>query len=323
MLQFLQRPDTDPYFNLAAEEYIFSTAVSDIFMTWRNDPSVIIGKHQNALKEINSTFIEKYKLPVIRRITGGGTVYHDPGNINFSFIFNGRKENLIDFRDFTMPVILFLKELGLNASFEGKNNITVNGLKVSGNSAHLHKYKILYHGTLLFDTDLEMLEKAIAGNEKLYTDKSVRSVRSKIINIKQLLNIPLDEFINQFSAFIFNYYGGKTDIDLKEEDRKAILKLVKEKYRSYAWNYGYSPEYEFRNKWSYLEDEYTARLIVKEGKIEFAEITGPEYLRSIFGKLSDHLKGTRHERGLVANKLISLSSEIDPSLLNQIADHLF
>ena len=133
MIRFIKRPETDPYYNVAAEEYILKSARQDTFMIWRNSASVIIGKHQNASKEINHSFITKYQIPVIRRISGGGTVYHDPGNINFSFIFTGRKENLIDFREFTKPVVLFLQSLGLKAVFEGKNNITVKGWKVSGN----------------------------------------------------------------------------------------------------------------------------------------------------------------------------------------------
>ncbi|MCU0371125.1 MAG: lipoate--protein ligase family protein, partial [Bacteroidales bacterium] len=208
MLRCIQRPETDPYYNIAAEEYLLKNATVDTFMTWRNEPSVIIGKHQNTYREINHTFVDSHHLPVIRRITGGGTVYHDPGNISYSFIFLDRKENLIDFREFTKPITLFLQNLGLPASFEGKNNITINGFKVSGNSAHLYKNKVLYHGTLLFKSDLDMLVQAISGRERAYKDKSVRSVRAKVTNISDLLHedLPVERFETRFREFIFNYF---------------------------------------------------------------------------------------------------------------------
>jgi lipoate-protein ligase A len=184
MLRCIQRTETDPYYNIAAEEYLLKTATTDTFMIWRNEPSVVVGKHQNALREINHDYIQSLNLPVIRRISGGGTVYHDPGNINFSFIYTGRKDNLVDFRHFTEPVIRFLQNSGLNAGFEGKNNIMVNGLKVSGNSAHIFRQKVLHHGTLLFNTDLDKLEKAISGGEKRFTDKAVRSVHAEVTNFR-------------------------------------------------------------------------------------------------------------------------------------------
>jgi len=325
MLRFIQRTETDPYYNLAAEEYLLKTAVTDTFMIWRNEPAVIVGKHQNALKEINLSFVEEYKLPVIRRITGGGTVYHDPGNLNFSFIFTQRKENLVDFKEFTKPVISFLQSLGLNAAFEGKNNITVDGLKVSGNSAHLFKNKVLYHGTLLFDASLEMLEQAIAGQENLFHDKAVRSVRARVVNISDKLDekISCFEFSNHFKDFIFNYFDHVFEEKIKEEEDRAIRGLAEEKYRSHQWNFGYSPEYEFNNKWIYKKDEYSVKLVVKEGKIIRADLTGPEEYSTLLEKVAELLAGTDHERNSVRESLTIISDEDDMPFLNQILNHLF
>ncbi|HOX77994.1 MAG TPA: lipoate--protein ligase [Bacteroidales bacterium] len=301
MLRFIQRQETDPYYNLAAEEHIFQSAAEDTFMTWRNNPAVIIGKHQNALKEINTDFVEKYQIPVIRRITGGGTVYHDPGNINFSFIFTQRRENLIDFREFTRPIILFLHSLGLDAAFEGKNNITVDGWKVSGNSAHLYKNKILYHGTLLFDTDHERLEKTIRGNERLFKDKSVGSIRSKTINIKEITKneISMDQFISQFQKFIFNYFEGYSLHILNEEDRSSIKKLVDTKYKSYEWNFGYSPDYVFNNRFYFKDEEYAVSIQVKKGKIELADIKGPATNIITLNQLETLLSGLYHQKSSI------------------------
>lgn len=327
MLRFIQRPETDPYYNLAAEEYILKSAQADSFMTWTNEPSVIVGKHQNALKEIDPIFVEQNYLPLIRRITGGGTVYHDPGNINFSFIFINRKDNLIDFKEFTRPIILFLQNLGLKAHFEGKNNITVNGLKVSGNSAHLHKNKVLYHGTLLFDSNLDILEKAIKGNENHFQDKAVRSIRSKVINIKHILqkDLSIQEFIDLFREYIFKYYGGYYEENLNENDRSEILKLVENKYKTYEWNYGYSPDYVFINKWMFENEEYSVNLIVKDGIIDKARITGPEPASVFLDNLSFLLPGILHDKSAIQQKISTLTtpSDKDYKLMNQMLNKLF
>lgn len=324
MLHFIQRPETDPYYNLAAEEYIFEKAVADTFMTWQNEPSVIIGKHQNALKEINSSFLEENNIPVIRRISGGGTVYHDSGNINFSFIFTGRKDNLIDFMQFTRPIILFLKSLGLDARFEGKNNITVNGLKVSGNSAHLHKNKVLYHGTLLFDTDLGLLEKAIAGNESLFHDKAVSSARAKIINIKEILkdNLTTDAFISQFRNFIYSYFGGITEDLLNQQDNLAIKKLAVEKYMTFQWNFGYSPDYDYYKEFVLEEKEFSVSIKVREGIITLVEFSGLSDMNR--EQISHLLVGNYHDKKVITNlfKNIQLDDK-DYIFIQRIIEQLF
>jgi lipoate---protein ligase len=327
MLRSIQRPETDPYYNLAAEEYLLKTATTDTFMTWRNEPSVIIGKHQNALKEINYKFIEEHNLPVIRRISGGGTVYHDPGNLNFSFVFTERKENLIDFVEFTRPIILFLHSLGLNASYTGKNNISIDGLKVSGNSAHLYKSKVLYHGTLLFNTDLEILEKATSGRNELFNDKAVNSVRAKVSNIIDLLEdeISIHQFTRLFNEFIMHNFHDYFEDKLNDEEVKTIRQLAKKKYRSFEWNYGYSPDYEFNERWVYNEDEYSARLHVKGGIIQQVDITGPATASELLDQFSKLIKNNIHDR----KRLIEISRPLfsgkknDTEILNQIADHLF
>jgi lipoate-protein ligase A len=296
-------------------------------MIWRNEPSVIIGKHQNTNREINHSFAESRDLPVIRRITGGGTVYQDMGNINFSFIYIDRIENMVDFRHFTKPVIHFLQGLGLNAAFEGKSNICADGLKVSGNSAHILKNKVLHHGTLLFNTDLDALEKAVDGREECYKDKSVRSVRSKVTNISNLLSLKIseEEFINLFQKFIFNYFSGSFMNELNPIEKKSISKLVEEKYKNINWNYGYSPEYMFVEEWKTLEGDFSVSLNVKNGLIINAEITGPENNSSFLKTVKDELTGRFHERKSISERLkkINFASENEVCLMNEIILHLF
>jgi lipoate-protein ligase A len=327
MLRSIQRKETDPYFNLAAEEYLLRNAAENTFMTWCNGPSVVVGKHQNTFREINHSFVEANKMPVIRRITGGGTVYHDPGNLNFSFIYTDRKENLVDFREFTRPVILFLQSLGLDASFEGKNNITVSSLKVSGNSAHIFKNKVLHHGTLLFNTDLEMLARAIDSHEHLYEDKAVKSIRAKVSNIKDLLkkDISIEDFTGLFHAFILNYFKDYYADYLHPEEIDAIRKLADDKYKAYKWNYGYSPGFEYNATWKTAEDQFSIKLFVNEGIINTVEIKGPERDHGLLQNIQDAIAGGLYERKLILEKLkkLTFADENHKEIVNQIVDHLF
>jgi lipoate-protein ligase A len=327
MLRYIQRTETDPYYNLAAEEYLLKSATVDTFMTWRNEPSVIVGKHQNTLKEINPSFIETNKLPVIRRITGGGAVYHDPGNINFSFIYTGRKENLVDFIEFTQPVILFLQNLGLNATFQGKNNIFVDGFKVSGNSAHIFKNKVLHHGTLLFNTDLNRLEQAIAGREDLFQDKAVKSVRANVANISALLaeKISVDNFIVLFRDFILKNNKGAYNDYLDFKEKEAIRVLAEEKYMTYQWNFGYSPEYNYHTEWEMQDRKWMISLVVKEGIIVKAEFDCPTEYLSFLKNITNNITGAFHEKKSLSERLkkLTFADEIKKEILNQIMDHLF
>ncbi len=327
MLRCIQRPETDPYYNLAAEEYLLKSATTDSFMIWRNEPSVIIGKHQNASREINHSFIKSEKLPVIRRISGGGTVYHDPGNINYSFIYTDRKENLVDFRHFTKPVIQFLQELGLDAVFEGKNNICADGFKISGNSAHILKNKVLHHGTLLYNTNINAMEMAVAGHEEYYEDKSARSVRSKVANISDFLTTKIseEEFIGHFQQFIFKYFPGSYTDELNSIEKKSILKLAEEKYRSIEWNYGHSPEYKFVDRWRTAEGYVSVLLNVKNGRIIKAELSGPGKYSSFLTTIEDLLTGGFHEEKSISGRLkkINFASGDEILLMNEIVIHLF
>jgi lipoate---protein ligase len=327
MLRCIQRSETDPYYNLAAEEYLLKTALADTFMTWRNEPSVIVGKHQNAAKEINHSFVESRKLPVVRRITGGGTVYHDPGCVNFSFIYTDRTENLVDFRHFTQPIILFLKELGLNAEFEGKNNVIIDGLKVSGNSAHIFKNKVLHHGTLLFDTDLGDLKQAVNGHQNNYKDKSVNSIPANVTNVSSLLkqNFTADEFIGIFNLFIFKNNPGSYHDELNRTEKASVLKLMDNKYKTVEWNYGYSPDYNYDREWTKHEGEFSVSLVVKKGIMLNAKISGPENYSALLETLASQLIGSFHEMRSVSERLkkVTFADKVEKQVVKQIMEHLF
>lgn len=264
---FIKRPQTDPFFNIAAEEYILKRDDRDILMLWQCSPSVIIGKHQNTLTEVNVGFANRRNIPVIRRLSGGGTVYHDEGNINYTVIKSEkRKDRLIDFRKFTQPVIDFLGTLGTKARFEGKNNLVINRKKFSGNSAHVFKNRVMHHGTLLFDSNLEMLDQIIRADTKSkIEDKAVQSVRAAVTNISEHLDVDMTirQFKEKLENYLFNYYSINEIHELDKTDISAINTLMNEKYSKWEWNFGYSPDYIFRNEISGIK----MNMKVKNGKI--------------------------------------------------------
>jgi len=327
MFYCIHRKETDPYFNLAAEEYMLREFPHDAFMVWWNDRSVIIGKHQNASREINHAYCTEHSIPVIRRITGGGTVYHDLGNINFSFITMGEPGKLVDFHKFTAPVIDFLGSLGLNAQFEGKNNIMINGAKVSGNAAHVYKNRVIHHGTLLYNANLEALESSIAGNEILYNDRSVRSVRTSVMNLKQLLgeNMSAAEFSRKFFDHIVNLFSPSALIyEWKDREIEKIRELKKSRYLDPMWNMGYSPDYNFHNSFGFNDENIVIRLTVKKGKIEEAKISSTGNRNTELKQIEKSLRGMSHDRYSVAGLLSDLNYSVDEKGLGKaLLDNMF
>lgn len=238
---------TEPYFNLAAEEYFFNNFSENIFMLWRNSPAIIVGKHQNTLAEINYDYVKENNIKVVRRMTGGGAVFHDLGNINFTFIETGESEKLVDFRKYVQPILDILLKLGVNAKFEGRNDLTIDGKKFSGNAEHAYKNRILHHGTILFSAKMSDLSQALNVKDVKYTDKAVKSVRSRVTNVSEHLQTPLTvlEFINLVFNHILEMYEDAKIYEITEEDMKKINELVEKKYSTWEWNFGYSPEYNF------------------------------------------------------------------------------
>lgn len=240
------RTSTNPYFNIAAEEYFIKNSKDDMCMFWINEPSVILGKHQSAYSEINYPYIRQNNIPVIRRISGGGAVYHDKGNINFSFIQRISSENKIDFNRFTSLIIRMLNEFGMDVHLGKRNSIFAGEKKLSGHAEHLFKDKVLHHGTILFDTNLEALRTSLTPVKK-YTTKALESVRSEVTNIKPLIQNAINEnqFIEMLLNWMINHYPKSENYTLSDEESTAIDELVNRKYNTWEWNYGYSPAYSF------------------------------------------------------------------------------
>lgn len=244
MLCILNNHTTDPYFNLAAEEYILKNFHDDIFMLWQNDTSVICGKYQNTAAEINFDFIKSHHIKVVRRLTGGGAVFHDLGNVNFTFI-NQNGDG--DFRSFTQPILEVLHQLGVPATFEGRNDLMINGQKFSGNAQCIYHGKIMHHGTLLFSSKMEDISAALNVNPLKFQDKAVKSVRKRVTNISEHLPIPIsiEEFIEIIMQYAMRNFADAKLYALSAQDILAIEKLRDEKYSTWEWNFGTSPKFNY------------------------------------------------------------------------------
>jgi len=287
--------NTDPYFCLAAEEYLLKNFSDDIFMLWQSKKAVVVGKHQNLLAEINYPFVRENNIALCRRISGGGTVFHDAGNVNFSFIKNVKSPAEIGFKMFTAPVVDALAKLGVTATTSGRNDLLIEGLKISGNAEHVYKNRVLHHGTLLFDSDLKNLGQAIKVVPGKYESKAVQSNRSPVANISQFLKTPMTtgEFV-QFLLDVQLENRENSFYFLNENDIQTIEKLSAEKFKTWDWNFGYSPKYTFRNEMEVDGKKLSVKLVVEKGVIVEAEILGNYFGKDKFQKIGISLSGKRH-----------------------------
>jgi lipoate-protein ligase A len=282
----------DPFFNLAVEEFLLQNRKEDFLILCINDPCIIIGKHQVVHREVNTKFIEEKKIPVIRRISGGGTVYHDRGNLNFTFIKQSVSGKQIDFRLYTLPVIDFLSSTGVNAVFEPRNDLTVDGLKISGNAEHVFRERVLHHGTLLFDSSIDDLRQSLKAKTENYLTRAVESNRTSVTNLKgRLKNISdIDKLMKSMLNYFLHSMSDIQPYNLTDDERSAIIALTESKYKTWEWNYAYGPPYTFTSWIELNKKSHSCRLVVKDGIIWECDIEGSDEMKSAGKKLI----GCRH-----------------------------
>ena len=319
---------TDPYFNLAAEEYVLKNFANDCFMLWRNAPSVIVGRHQNTLAEINLNYVKQNDIKVVRRLSGGGAVFHDLGNLNFTFMENVKNNGkLIDFQKYTQPIIAVLQSLGIDARFEGRNDLVIDGKKFSGNAEHVYRNRVLHHGTLLFASEFADLSGALNANPSKFTDKAVKSVRSRVTNIASHLKEPLN--IEKFRDLIMNYITANNSeceqYEYNENDLAAICKLRDEKYATWEWNFGQSPGYNMvhsmKTGGGYLE----AHLDVANGIIRNVRFYGDFFNIEDIAGLERFLVGVPHNETSIRKNLeqVNISDYLINVTIDEVVKVLF
>ena len=240
---YIDVKSTDPAYNLALEQYVFDRLPRDrrYFLFWQNDKTVVIGKHQNALAEINEEYVRSKGIKVARRLSGGGAVYHDLGNLNFTWIADAEADNSIDLKRFCQPVADSLRSLGADAEVDGRNDILISGQKVSGSAQYVRGGRVMHHGTLLFDSDLSVLGKALKVDPEKIRAKGVQSVRSRVTTIRPHLrrDISLETFKKQLLRQLFP--DGVEQQVLTPEDLAEVEMLQTQRYDTWDWNYGASP----------------------------------------------------------------------------------
>lgn len=307
---------TDPWWNLAAEEYLFKNFDKPVFRLWQNDNAIIIGHHQNAFAEINLNFVREKGIKVVRRLTGGGAVFHDLGNVNFTFIdnVNGNEESSAMFARFTRPVIDALRGIGVEAYLEGRNDLLIDGRKFSGNAVARYRNRLLQHGTLLFSASMADLSNALAARPEKFAGKSVQSNRSRVTNITEHLPAPMsiDEFIDYMHAFVAGAGSGYSQYEYTASDLREIQKLRDEKYSQDSWNYGNSPKYTYSKVKKFPAGLVEIYLGVSRGIIEEIKIYGDYFFTKDTEELENLIKGCGHSHSALAERIekINLSDYI-------------
>ncbi|WP_079515783.1 lipoate--protein ligase [Rossellomorea marisflavi] len=297
---------TDPRINLAIEEYALKNLDIDesYLLFYINEPSIIIGKNQNTIEEINTDYVEKQGLHVVRRLSGGGAVYHDLGNLNFSFITKDDGDSFHNFKKFTEPVIEALNKLGVKAELSGRNDILAEGRKISGNAQFSTRGRMFSHGTLLFDSEMENVVSALRVKKDKIESKGIKSIRSRVANISEFLEgkLTIEEFRSTLLKYIFN----DSDVEeyvLADEDWDRIHALSKERYQNWDWNYGKSPSFNLQHSHRFPVGQIDVRLEVRKGTIENCKIYGDFFGVGNVDEIEEKLTGTRYERSEIEHVL--------------------
>lgn len=302
---YVENNSLDPFFNFALECYLINELdISDeYFMFWRTEPTLMIGKHQNTLEEINKDYVKEKNIHVVRRISGGGTIYTDPNGWQFSFIVKNKQSRDIDFSTYTTPVIKALNELGVKAELSGRNDILINGKKISGNAQYSNNNCLLHHGSILFNTDLDELVRSITVSDEKIVSKGIKSVRERVTNVADNLDkkISTIEFRDLMVSYLLK--DAKGTYKLNEKDILRVKEIADSKFRTWEWNYGKSPEFNITKSKRFSGGKVEFKLNVKNGYIEQCTIFGDFFSKGDVRIVADSLIGCPYKEEDIRAKL--------------------
>ena len=325
-MRYLETGSVDPYYNLALEEYVLRHRTKgDYLLLWQNDNTIVVGQNQNTQAEINQAFVDTNHIHVVRRTTGGGAVYHDLGNINYSFITDTGDLQAFSMSRFTEPIVDALRGLGLECEASGRNDILVEGRKVSGTAQRILGGRILHHGTLLFDSNPAVIAKALQVDPTKFQGKASQSVRSRVGNIREYLkkDMTIQEFWKYLKGELMK--DGMTIDTLSDAEIEQIRDLRKTKYATRQWNYGQSPKFTFCNKKRFTGGSLEVYAAVHEGTIQKITFFGDFLSRSDLTPITDRLIGCEYSREAVFLALYEseLENYFGTISLEEILDTMF
>ena len=309
-IRYITLNSTSPYHNLAVEEYLLQQTTDSVFMLWQNDNTIVIGRHQNTAAEINQEYVDNHRVNVVRRLTGGGAVFHDTGNLNFTFIQNvesGKKE--IDFLKYLQPIVIALQSLGVPVAFSGRNDLVINGQKISGNAMTFFGNRVLEHGTLLFSSQMSDLANALKADPDKFIDKAVKSVRSRVTNISDHLPHPMT--VLEFRDYLMDYIMKNNQLsgiqNLTKEEEAIVNRLMEEKYQTWEWNYGKSPEYSMNKKIRTKGGTVQVIADIRDGHLRDLQFYGDFFGEKDPQELINQLIGLRLDKATLTTSLANIN----------------
>ena len=297
---YIETHSTDPTWNLALEEYCLKELVKfeRILMLWQNDNAIIIGRYQNAESEINLESARKLNTKIVRRPSGGGAVYHDMGNLNYTFIYPIDGLHRQDISVYAEPMVKALNKIGVPAEIKGRNDLLLDGKKISGTAQRIQKGRLMHHGTLLYDSNLDSLEGVLQVDKAKVASKGIASIRSRVTNIKEYLPEGQFEDVQGFwqaLLYAFSEEEPLTPFELTPEMLAEVEKLQKEKYQSWEWNFGNAPAFEYKNDHRYPFGKLEIQANIKKGLIEECMISGDFMGMADLDSLEEALMGVRYD----------------------------
>lgn len=306
-MRYIVNNCNNPYYNIALEAYAFRELVDEdeLFILWINEPSIIIGRHQNAIEEINKEYTDEHGIHIARRLSGGGAVYHDLNNLNYTIISNKTSEGAFDFKTFSKPVIDTLATLGVTATFSGRNDLEINGKKIAGNAQAYYKGRMMHHGCLLFDVDMTVLGNALKVSKDKIESKGIKSVRARVTNIND--ELPHKMTVLEFRDALLNQmkkeYPDMTEYVFSPEELNKIQELCDNQFSTWDWIFGTSPQYTLSRSVRYPAGKITSYVDVEHSIIKHLTIYGDFFGIKSIKDIEELLEGTRYEYQDVLDKL--------------------